>query len=295
MARRRPELLTRQDIPRDVYPYRRVWRTATIEALILLGIAVVLFVVKPQVSGAQVTTAGLVLAVTPLLLWFAVSYLAERRARLPRGGLMTVLLLSALGANAVGVPLAERVFRVDEWLSTASGGVRILGYLLTVSITQEFIKYAAVRYTIYPGALRVRLDAIAYTIAAGIGYATVLNINYVLNEPALPAVAVLRIVETTLAQVAVSTVIGFFLAELHFGDLPAVALPLGLLLAALLNALSVTVRAGLVVAGISPTSTASNPLQGLGMPVFLVVILFSAFGFLINNAEEREKLREALR
>lgn len=295
MARRRPELLTRQDIPRDVYPYRRVWRTATIEALILLGLAVALFVLKPQVPATQITTVGLILAVVPLVLWVAISYIAERRARLPRQGLLTVLLLSALGANAVGIPLAERVFRVDEWLSTAPGGVRILGYMLTIGITQEFIKYAAVRYTVYPGALRVRLDAIAYTIAAGIGYATVLNINYALNEPAVPSAAALRIVENTLAQVAVSTVIGFFLAELHFSELPGVALPLGMALAALLNALSITIRAGLVVAGISPTSTASTPLQGLGMPAFMLFLLFSIFGFLINNAEEREKLREAIR
>jgi hypothetical protein len=277
-------------------PYRRVWRTASIEA-ILLVVPTLAIVAADQVFGVRITGEStlqvfrLSFALLPLALWFIFSFVGEYQSRYPRRGMLTVLIVSALGANAVGVPLAERLFAVDTWLSTAAGSMRIVGYMTTISITQEFIKYAAVRYSVWPSAIRVRIDGPAYTLTAAIGYATVLNLNYVFNEPALASATVLRIAEFTLSQMAVSTIMGFFLSEMKLSALPAIALPAGLLLASVVNALSITLRAGLVVGAISPTSTASVPLQGLGVPIVLIVFMFSAFNFLINNADERETLR----
>lgn len=292
-----PTLISpRGEEERDLRPaYRRVWQTATLEVVVLLALtgAILLLsgLVEPPESVAQRRGFALVFGLVPLVLWALISLRGEYRSLNPRAGLFTVLLLSALGANAIGVPLAERFFTPDEWLANASGGQRILGYMLTIGITQEFIKYAAQRYAVWPGGIRVRLDGVAYAIAAGVGYATVLNINYALNEVALPSAAALRIAEFTLSQVAVSTIMGFFLSEMRLGNLPAIAMPIGLAIAALVNALSITVRAGLVVSGISPSSTASTPVQGLGISVFLVLFLFLTFSFLINNADERELLR----
>jgi RsiW-degrading membrane proteinase PrsW (M82 family) len=275
--------------------FRPVWGAAAAEAALLLALtAVVLLanrVLDLPTSPDQNRTFAIAFGLLPLVLWLVLSWRGEFRADKPRPALFAVLLLSALGANAVGVPLAERFFTVDEWLSNASGGQRILGYTLSIGITQEFIKFAAQRYAGWPGVIRVRTDGVAYALAAGIGYATVLNLNYALNETPLPAAAVLRITEFTLSQVAVSTIMGFFMSEMKLGRLPAIAMPLGLAVAALVNALSITVRAGLVVSGISPESSASNPVQGLGMSIFLVATLFLGIRFLINNADERELLR----
>lgn len=277
-------------------PYRRVWRTATIEAILLIvpALAVVLAEQYLSLHITGTTTLSvfrLSFALLPLALWFIFSFVGEYQSRYPRQGLITVLIVSALGANAIGVPLAERLFAVDSWLSTASGVMRIIGYMTTISITQEFIKFAAVRFTVWPAAIRTRIDGPAYMLTAAIGYATVLNLNYVFNENALPSATVLRIAEFTLSQVAVSTIMGFFISEMKLSQLPAIVLPAGLLLSSLVNALSITLRAGLVVGQISATSTASVPLQGLGVPIALVVFMFSAFNFLINNADERETLR----
>jgi hypothetical protein len=276
-------------------PYRRLWRTATIEAILLLvPTAAVLGLERLGVSlgsGTTLQAFRVAFALLPLVLWFIFSFVGEYQSRNPRHGLLIVLIVSALGANAIGVPLAERLFAVDTWLSTATGATRIIGYMVTISITQEFIKYAAVRYSVWPNAIRVRIDGPAYMLTAAIGYATVLNLNYVFNENALPSATVLRIAEFTLSQVAVSTIMGFFLSEMKLSVLPAITLPAGLLLASLVNALSITLRAGLVVGPISPTTTASVPAQGLGVPILLLVFLFTAFNFLINNADERETLR----
>ncbi|MBX3063248.1 MAG: PrsW family intramembrane metalloprotease [Anaerolineae bacterium] len=276
-------------------PYRRVWRTATLEAILMLAATGAVLLVTRLLNFApspnQRRVFGFAFALLPLVLWLGITYVQERRALNTRRGLLTVILLSALGANAVGIPLVERLFMPEAWLANASGGTRILGYMLTISVTQEFIKYAAVRYTVFAGGIRSRIDGIAYALAAGLGYALVLNVNYVLNESASLQALALRITEFTLSQAAVSTIMGYVLAEVRLNHLSGIALPVGLVIASLINALSITVRAGLVIGAVTPTSSASNPPQGLGMAIFLVVVLFGGLSFVINNADERELLR----
>jgi hypothetical protein len=274
---------------------RSVWRSVGLESSLLLiaaaGVLAAERLLDVTIPAANRPFFEIGFAVLPLVLWLIFSLFGETRVKMPREGLLTVMILSALGANAVGIPLAERFFVNEEWLSTASGATRILGYLLTVSITQEFIKFAALRYSVWPRVIRTRMDGPAYALAAGIGYALALNINYILNEAALPSAVVLRVAEFTLAQMAISIIMGFFLSEAKLSQLPALALPAGLLLAALVNALTITLRAGLIVGTVSPTSTASAPLQGLGVSVVLIIVMVAVFNFLINNADERETLR----
>jgi RsiW-degrading membrane proteinase PrsW (M82 family) len=291
-----PILLAPQKEEREIYPYRRVWRTAIIEVAILLVLTVVAQLLQRfvplQLADSQRRIFGGMFALLPFALWIGISYVAERRAPQPRQRLFIVAILGALVANAVGLPLVRDVLVVDEWLSTASGTSRILGYFLSVGIIQEFLKYAVVRYSVWPGCFRVRSDGIAYAMAAAIGYATMLNLDYALNISATPAVYTLRIAEITLVQLAVSTIVGYFLSELKLTrNTAAFWLPGGLMLAALLESLAIVFRGGLIVGGVSPDSTANNAFQGLGAAVFLVVFLFSSVNFLVNNADERASLR----
>ncbi len=291
-----PILLAPQREEKEHYPYRRVWRSALIEVAIVLLATVAMVLVarfaQPRLDDSQRRAVGVSFAVAPLALWVLVSYLGERRALQPRPRLFTVVILSALAANALGVPLVERVFAPGDWLTTASGSSRLIGYMLTVGIVQEFLKYAVIRYSVWPGCFRIRSDGIAYTMAAGIGYATVLNLNYAFVTSATPQMYALRFAETTFVQLAVGTIMGYFLAELKLTRSTGIFwLPGGLLLAAFLTSLAIVFRGGLVVGGISATGTANNAVQGLGMAVFLVIALFSSIYFLINNADERAHLR----
>ncbi len=291
-----PILLTPQKEEKELYPFRRVWRTALTEVALLLAatvaIALITRFVPLRLSDSQRQVIGLGFALAPFTLWMLISYLGERRALQPRQRLLVVVILSALAANAVGVPLVDRVFATSEWLTTATGSTRILGYMLTVGLVQEFLKYAVVRYSVWPGCFRTRSDGIAYVMAAAVGYATVLNLNFALTVTATPMVYALRVAENTLVQLAVGTIVGYFLAELKLTRNTGIFwLPGGLLLAALLTGLAIVFRGGLVVGGISTTGTANNAFQGLGVAIFLVIALFSSIYFLINNADERAQLR----
>lgn len=297
-----PILLAPQQEEKEIFPFRRVWRTTLTEIGILLALtfAVVLAtrLYHGTFSDRQEQFFGFLFALLPLALWLMNSYLGERRAPQPRERLLTVALLSGLVANAIGIPLVNGFFAVNDWLATASATTRILGYTLTIGIVQEFLKYAVMRYSVWPDAFRTRSDGIAYALACGLGYATALNISFALISPLNPTSMALRVAETTLSQLAISTIVGYFLAELKLVNNPAIlSMPGALLLAALITGLSTVIRGGLVVGAISPASatsaglSGSTALQGLGMAVFLVTVLFAIFYFLITNADTRAQLR----
>lgn len=276
-------------------PYRRVWRTAWIEALLMIAAAVAVIVayriVDPALNAEAMRLFALAFGLLPLGLWVLISYRAERVAPLPRERLVTVLILGALAASGIGLPLIERLFRVEDWLPTAGGLNRLIGYTLTVGITHEAIKYLVLRYSVFPRVFRSRLDGVAYAMATAVGYATVLNINIALNNSLTPDAAALRITENTLAQVAVSTIMGYCIYALSQPDVSILLVPAGLILASVLAGFSVVFRGGLIISGIGTTSSGNNAVFGLGQVVFLIVFVYSTMNFLILNADERDRLR----
>jgi RsiW-degrading membrane proteinase PrsW (M82 family) len=291
-----PILLAPEKEEKEIVPYRRIWRSAVTEVVILLALTagMLLFtrLYKGSLDDTQRRLIGITLSLTPLVLWGFISYAGERQAPQPRARILTVVILTGLAANAIGIPLVDRYFAVDQWLATASGISRIVGYTLTVGIAQEFLKYLVMRYTVWPNNFRTRSDGVAYAMAAGIGYATVLNLNYVFSNAADPSGVALRVAEYTLSQLAISVIMGYYLAESKLNrNTSLLWLPAALMFGALLTGLFVAVRGGLIVGSVSTASTASNGIQGLGAAVILVVVLFYSFYFLINNADERTQLR----
>lgn len=163
-----------------------VWRAGM--AHILGQIAFVLLVValagllRPTLSGWSLVGTGLFLSFIPALLWLAFFYQQDRLEPEPKGYVLSVFLLGALLAQGAGIPLLNEVFEVHRWLPT-SPWVNLLGSVLVVGLTEEFLKYAAVRYSVYRSMeFDERMDGIIYGTAAGLGYATMLNVNYVVSS-----------------------------------------------------------------------------------------------------------------
>ncbi len=277
----------------DVYPYRRVWRTTAYETGILIAGALAvnlvgsLLDVHLDVRQRPLVTA--LLALMPLALWLLFSYRGEQRARRPRKGLLPILVVSILAANAATTPFVDEVIAPETWLSTASGLVRILGYTLTVGLAFEFSKYLILRVMAWPKRFERRIDAVAYSLVVSLAFATVLNLRFaLLDGGGQPGAAALRIVSTVLVQQAAGLVVAYRLMVLKFGTPRLFSLALSLLAGSFLIGFHTAFRAGLTVGSFGVGATGNTPLLGFGFSVAFGVAVFALFAFLIATAEARD-------
>jgi RsiW-degrading membrane proteinase PrsW (M82 family) len=244
-----------------------------------VGAALALQATQPALKGATLALAGVVLALVPALLWLAFFYAQDRLEPEPKGYVIGVFALGVLLAGAVGIPVVRDLFRVQDWLS-ANPLVTLLGSILIIGFVQEFLKYAAVRYSVYNSAeFDERLDGVLYGTAAGLGFATMLNIHYVVGSGGVNlAVAAIQITVTALAQASFAGITGYFLGRAKFEDEPVWWLPAGLALAATLNgvfhvALGNLTRSGSVLAGQTVNLWMGLALAAALAAVSLAVIL----------------------
>jgi RsiW-degrading membrane proteinase PrsW (M82 family) len=225
--------------------------------------------------------------VLPLAAWFVFSYRGERRAIEPRPKLIGMLILGALMANGLLIPLEERLFTPNSWLPDASFFGRVLGFTLTIGIVSEFMRYAVLRYTIWPQCFRQRLDGIAYALAVSMGFATMYNLR-IATDPDITLVATaLRVASITFSQLSLGLFAGFFLAELKIVRPPIFWMPSGVFGAALLSGFYFAFRNIAIIGGIKLGSTASSPIRGLLLAAGVVIVMFVVFAFIIDNADAR--------
>lgn len=286
-----PRLLTPPREKEEIYPYRRVWRSIAIEGGILMAVAGGLFVAV-SILGIQIPRSfhqiiAVLFALLPALLWLAFSWWPEYAVPQPRSRLLAVAIISALVANAVAIPLINDFFQVDRWLPLSSAVDRILGYTFTVGVVQEFAKYLVVRYTVWPDQFRVRLDGVAYSAAAAVGYATILNLHFVFSGTATPDVVAARVFATFALNIVASIIVGYGLAEVRFSDPIPLLLTLTIALSSFITGIAVPIRAGLVNAPLSLEISLPRAILGLGFSAALFIAPCLVLSFLFDSAERR--------
>ncbi len=266
-----------------------VWRSAVlnIAAVVLFAafVAIVVGIFEPSLEGTPLILVGVVLALVPALLWLLFFYVQDVLEPEPKGYVLGVFVLGALLASAVGIPVVRDLFHVQTWLGR-NLLVNLLGSILVVGFVQEFLKYGAVRYSIYLlPEFDERMDGILYGTAAGLGFATMLNINYVIESGGVDLVAgIVRIVITALAQASFAGISGYFLARAKFEDEPVWWLPLGLTTAAVLNGLFTVVRGGLTRTGSLAAARTTSPWLGLIFATLVAAATLAVLIYLIRRA-----------
>jgi len=272
-------------------PHRGVWATgiAQVAALVVfvLVVEVILSSTPLALDQTGLILAGVVLAVIPALLWLAFFYAQDRLEPEPKGYIAGVFILGGLLAGAIGIPLLRDTFRTQEWLG-ASTVTTILGSILVVGVVQEFLKYAAVRYSIYQSReFDERVDGIVYGTVAGLGYATMLNIQFIIDSQGADLrAALIRIVVTALAQASFSGISGYFLARAKFEDEPVWWLPSGVALAAILNGIFTYVRGEITTTRLSLTGGGFNPWPGLILAAGVALAVLMLLSWLIRRANQ---------
>jgi len=266
-----------------VHERKHVWRN---EFLLITSLVVFVGIVyaldgalKPVFTASTLLLTGVFLALVPAAIWLIFFYSQDRLEPEPKGYVLGVFALGALFAAAVGVPLVENVFRVSHWIY-ANTTATILGGILVVGFTQEFLKYAAVRYSIYhSNEFDEATDGVIYATAAGLGYATVLNIQFVISNGGVDlGTGVIRMAIVALAQASFSGITGYFLGRAKFESEQVWWMPLGITLAAVFNGLFNWLRGLVSQTNVSLSNVAVNPWPGLA---FAAVVAFATTGIVL--------------
>jgi hypothetical protein len=162
----------------------------------------------------------------------------------------------------------------------------ILGSLLIAAV-ETFIIYAVVRYFIFDSAeFDERTDGVVYGTAAGLGYATALNLSFILTSgvSALGGSEV-YMAEVALAYAAFGGLIGYFLGHAKMQRDPIWWLPLGFMLTVLLNGLFFILRGQLETGSVTEASVATSlpSVLGLVLSGILAIIVTAVVAFLVNR------------
>lgn len=267
---------------------RGAWRSnlgLILALVVFVGLVYVLDAfLQPVFTPSTLLITGVLLAIVPALIWLAVFYQQDRLEPEPKGYILGVFVLGALLAGAVGMPLVDNFFRVSDWLYT-DALTTILGGILVVGFTQEFLKYAAVRYSMYNSAeFDEATDGMIYAMAAGLGYATVLNVLFVIQNGGVDLGAgVLHMAVVALAQASFAGITGYFLGRAKFENEPLWWMPLGITLAAVANGLFNWARGELTRGSLSLSGGASNPWFGLILAAVVAFVCLGAVTWLIHR------------
>jgi RsiW-degrading membrane proteinase PrsW (M82 family) len=263
-----------------------VWSSgaAEIGGVLLFGVLVALLALwtKPQLEGAALVVVGILLAIIPAAIWMVFFYRQDRLEPEPKQYVIAVFILGMLLASAIGIPVVNQLFNVNQWLSTNTL-THIAGAVLVIGFVQEFLKYAAVRYSVYmTSEFDERIDGVVYGTAAGLGFAVMLNIQYVIANGGVDLyMGVMRIVITTLAQASFAGITGYFLGRAKFEVEPVWWQSLGIVIAAVLNGLFTWARGE-----ISQVGLAVNPWWGLVLAAVVSVVTFLALWYLMRRANQ---------
>jgi len=267
---------------------KHVWRNEfllIISLIVFVGVVYVLDgALKPVFTTSTLILTGVFLALVPSAIWLVFFYTQDRLEPEPKGYVLGVFALGALFAAAIGVPLVENVFRVSHWIYTNTLAT-ILGGILVVGFTQEFLKYAAVRYSVYhSNEFDEATDGVIYATAAGLGYATVLNIQFVLSNGGVDlGTGVIRMAVVALAQASFSGITGYFLGRAKFESEQIWWMPLGITLAAVFNGVFNWLRGLVAQTNVSLSGASVNPWTGLALAAIVAFATTGAVLWLVRH------------
>ena len=230
---------------------------------------------------------GIIFGLVPALLWLIVFYRADRLEPEPRRLVAGIFVAGLLLAAGILVPVMFYFFDVAEWMGETWWSQLLGGILITGSLSMGVV-YLAVRALIFDNPeFDERLDGIIYSVAAGLGVATILNFVYVLDHGGVDlGIGSIRMVTNALGMASFAGVLGYFIGQARFERVPLYYMPLGIAISASL--------VGLYFFLLDQTGGRSgeNPWRDLLLATFLALVTMSAVGWLVARSNE-ETLRVA--
>ncbi len=269
-----------------------VWRTQLIAIGALLALVVVATLVSTfagqDLAGAPLFVIGLLVALIPAAVWLTLFYREDRVEPEPRRLVVGVFALGAVLAAAVGVPLLGDVLQLGRWVGT-NLPVQVFANILAVGLVPAVIIFAAVRTTVYGSSeFDEATDGVIYGTAAGLGYATVLNVGLIVDAGgANLSFASIHVVLTALTVGGVGGLIGFFMSGQKLRSKPVWWSAAGVATGAILIGSYVTIRT-VVSTG---TATILGVLAGPWVGLILAALLAGAITAVLTRTVRSEIAR----
>jgi protease PrsW len=191
-----------------------------------------------NLNGASLILVGLIFSAIPAAIWIYFFYRLDRLEAEPKGMVLSVFVVGALVTAALHDFIINDIFSVSDWQYNSWWG-HLLGGVLIVGIVEQAIIYATVRYTVFRNPeFDERVDGVIYSVAAGLGVATVLNFYYVVRSNGVDLdIGSIRMVINAMAYASFAGIMGYFIGQARFEKTPVWYMPAGLVIAALFNGL----------------------------------------------------------
>ncbi|MGI6084455.1 MAG: PrsW family intramembrane metalloprotease [Acetivibrionales bacterium] len=263
-----------------------LWLSTFISMAGLLLIVLIAYLfektISPNFNRTLQTIISVIIAIIPPLLWLTIFYRQDRLNPEPKSFVFKTMLLGALVQKAIYSPLVSIVL-----LGGSSGityiGSKLIVNIILIAIIQESIKLISVRYSIYPSKeFDEVIDGIIYGSALGLGFAAMTSIDNIIASGGamLTNVTALVVIET-FAHASITGLSCYILGVSKYNEYSIVRLPLAVIIASTLNAitqflLNTVVRRGFKI----------NYILGL-IPAALVA--FIVFGVLVFLSSKHEK------
>jgi protease PrsW len=264
------------------------WQADIASLVLLVAFVVAVYLVDATIdtrlTGAGLTLAGLLLAIVPALVWLAFFYRRDRLEPEPRSMVVGIFVLGFLVATGIAIPVVDGAFAVDTWL-LASPVVHLAGAILVVGIVQEGLKYLTVRWAVYGSReFDEPTDGVIYGTAVGLGFATALNVAFVVGSGGVDlGSGAIRIVLTSLAHASFGGVMGYFLGRQKFERRPLWWMPAGVALAAILNGTFLYLRSTVGRDAIAGPLAEAAPWIGLALAAVLAGVVTAVLSTLIRR------------
>ncbi len=265
-------------------PHAGFWRSA---AFMILGMGlasgILAFFLRDvhDLDRTTLTIVGILFAIVPTVVWLVYFYLQDRLEPEPKERVGSVLFTAIVLTGFLALPLINEWLAVPQWASynnwtSLGAAILINGFAYTA------IMYFSIRIWVYgTNEYDERMDGIVYGTVAGLGVATMLNLHYIIdNEGVALAPGIISVVTTALAQASFGGVLGYFMAQAKFEHKPVWWVPLGAVVAAVLNGLF-----SWLINEVSATGLTVEPWRSLVFGLLVALLTFGALVYLMQRAQ----------
>ncbi len=193
---------------------RSIWVSSVITLVALAVFIGITAVIPRPANNVGVLILGVFLALVPALIWMIFFYQQDRAEPEPKHLVTRMFVFGAIAAAAAAIPIANRI--ANETISQFPNFfVRLVLTILTVSLIQETLKVAMVRYVVLgTNEFDQHPDGIVYGLASGLGFATILTVAFVIqSDGVIPLAGAIRAVDNTLMHGALGAVSGYYIGR----------------------------------------------------------------------------------